>query len=699
MIVSDDPIEPDKDRLGRRAVAKRWAVTIEKAQSPSGLVFALTGPWGSGKTSMLKMIEEDLRAAGRTVIDFNPWLFAGTDQLVTVFLDEIASEFEMGSAKAKSTAKRLQKYGTLLSPLKAIPVVGSTVGAISDLATAGSKALQSGGVSAQRKSVEESLREFDDPIVVFIDDLDRLTGQEIRDMLKMVRLTAAFPNMIYVLAFDRSRVEKALDEDGLPGRAYLEKIVQVIFTVPHPSGESLREVLYEELNAVFSRVVTLRYANSLFTDIYAEILRPLIKNIRDVRRYVASLESVLHVVEDQIEAADLLALEAIRVFIPDAYDVLPRCTDGLTTVMGWGNRAQESPALKSEVETFIESSSEFGDVLKSVCRRLFPAGFRHIGGSQLGSGYEDVWLKARRVAARDVLAYYLHQDMPEGLSSARLTETAFTLLEDEEQLGEFFDNLDVAKLEDVIQGLERFEQEFSAVDPTVAVVVLFNQMTRMRTEPKRRVASDPEMVIMRVLLRMLRALTGPDAVLPVVDAALSGLESLSAQYALLRLVGHRNSEGASLISRSDWLLRERDLRAKVRGSEPDLLANEAELFRLLLWAAMPAEPEMPAEEKEQDIPSQRLTDLDWCIPDVWFESAQFGAALIFDSYNPSYIFTSGSRHIHENGRLSWDSLVRICNGENNVNRCKRQIESALGSNHEMVKLIDKYLSGWRPERS
>ena len=55
---------------------------------------------------------------------------------------------------------------------------------------------------------------------------------EIRDIFKLVRLTANFPNIIYIVAFDRNRVEKALAEQGLPGRDYLEKILQVAFDLP-----------------------------------------------------------------------------------------------------------------------------------------------------------------------------------------------------------------------------------------------------------------------------------------------------------------------------------------------------------------------------------------------------------------------------------------------------------------------------------
>src|SRR3712207_4170737 len=91
-MIGDDPVNGEGDLLGRRPIAQRWAATVADARSPSGLVFAITGPWGSGKTSMLTMVEEGLKAQGVDVLHFNPWMFSGTDQLVTYFFAEIASQ-------------------------------------------------------------------------------------------------------------------------------------------------------------------------------------------------------------------------------------------------------------------------------------------------------------------------------------------------------------------------------------------------------------------------------------------------------------------------------------------------------------------------------------------------------------------------------------------------------------------------------
>ena len=70
----------------------------------------------------------------------------------------------------------------------------------------------------------------------WIDDIDRLDRDEILSVLKMVRLTANFPQIVYVLAFDDEMVARAAGQNfgGTPdsGREFLEKIVQYPFAIP-----------------------------------------------------------------------------------------------------------------------------------------------------------------------------------------------------------------------------------------------------------------------------------------------------------------------------------------------------------------------------------------------------------------------------------------------------------------------------------
>lgn len=87
---SDEPIDnTDADSLQRKNLAKETAQLIERVTaSPASKVFALTGPWGSGKTSLALMIEGRLKKPrkGWKTAHFTPWAAADTESMTAEFI-------------------------------------------------------------------------------------------------------------------------------------------------------------------------------------------------------------------------------------------------------------------------------------------------------------------------------------------------------------------------------------------------------------------------------------------------------------------------------------------------------------------------------------------------------------------------------------------------------------------------------------
>ena len=242
-IVGDNPIrEPSEDRLGRAALARSLAKQIQRADAREGLVVGVLGPWGSGKTSFLNLVRHYLKAEDVPVLRFNPWLFSGTEHLVQAFFSELSAHFRF-RRELRIIGKALDNYGEYLS---VAPVVGPWAARASLLRRAYRRVAwlwrrsrpERSPVEVTRDKIRRVLIERQEgPLVVMLDDLDRLTADEVRDVFRLVRLTANFPKIIYVLAFDRRQVEKALEQDGLAGREYLEKIVQLVRDLPEVSHE------------------------------------------------------------------------------------------------------------------------------------------------------------------------------------------------------------------------------------------------------------------------------------------------------------------------------------------------------------------------------------------------------------------------------------------------------------------------------
>nr|NJM04347.1 P-loop domain-containing protein [Desulfobacula sp.] len=104
-----------------------------------------------------------------------------------------------------------------------------------------------------RKKLKKELIDRQKKLVIVIDDIDRLNKSEIRQIFRLIRVNADFPNTIYLLAFDRKIIEKNLEEQvGVSGKDYLNKIVQVNFDVPFANPSKISKFLFRELDRILS---------------------------------------------------------------------------------------------------------------------------------------------------------------------------------------------------------------------------------------------------------------------------------------------------------------------------------------------------------------------------------------------------------------------------------------------------------------
>jgi predicted KAP-like P-loop ATPase len=524
----------------------------------------------------------------------------------------------------------------------------------------------------------DALASLDTPIVVVLDDIDRLTTTEIRDVFKLIRLTANFPNVIYLAAFDRRRVEDALGEHRISGRDYLEKILQVAIDLPAVPPEVLnRQVIAAIDGAISGLDPEPRFSEQAWPDAYMEIIRPLLRNMRDVRRYAAAIHGTATGLGDQVELVDVLALEAVRVFLPDVFAALPACVDGLTTARS--DYGRDDGRLAVQVQRLIETAGEQPDVVKAMIERLFPAAARHVGGMNYGGSFRRGWLRERRVAHEDILRLYLERVAGQGLQSFVDAEQAWVLLSDRDALDQHLRGVDRERLEDVIAALENYEDQFAASHVVPAVTVLLNLARDLPERHRGMFELDARIVVGRVVYRLLKALPDEAAVEAASRQILPGLSSLTAKLELVSDVGHREHRGHRLVSPEVATELERAWRAEVRQASFEALASEPDIFTTLYIASKEAD----ADEPNLDVPADPTLT----------------AAILKSARSESRSQPMGSRAVRRSPRLAWDALVELYGAEEVVRQRVEALKLAgLQDADEVVELAERYLSGWRPDQ-
>lgn len=684
---ADDPIaSADQDLLNRAPLAKLIAEQVRELDATTGAVIGILGPWGVGKTSLLNMIAEQLkRESALSVLEFNPWLFSSTEELVHTFFHEIATQLRLKTNRLPQVADDLEAYGKALSPLRFIPVVGpwldrlGTVGRIVGgvLKRHGS---EEPGVVALRDRLTENLACIGSPVVVLIDDLDRLSTEGIRGIFKLVRLTGNFPNIVYMLAFDRHRVEKALTENGVEGRAYLEKILQFAYEIPPVSDELLRNLFLERLEEVLSPLPTGPFDAQLWPDVFAECIWPFINNLRDAKRYLAALPVTVRHLGENVALVDVLAAEAVRQFRPDVHRLFPEVAGALTDTRDLRRTGDRAAAHKESVERFIAAGGSDAEVIRACCLRLFPATGRYLGEASYGPGWLARWKRERRLAHPDILAYYIDRVPSLSLRAARWAERAFEKLSNEAEFRAVLEPLPSEELEATIGELEGYEDEYppEAVEP--ACRVLLNMLPRVREGRRGTFDFGAELVVRRVVLRLLRRLEDEVELWETVRRLFETVDTLNSRFVLVAMVGHEENVGHELISKEQASALEAELRREIVGAPAEELVQERQLLRLLWWYGH-------EQEDVEEVP--RIQAL---------ESGVVQEALFRDAVRQTYSQTMGSRAVRSRARLDWELLVEVLGGEEQVEEAIEQIQcdEADEELRAALDLVERYLTGWVP---
>lgn len=680
-IRADNPItKSEEDALGRVKPASSFARQVLAIDSSEGVVVGVLGPWGSGKTSFVNLSQVFLKESGVTVLEFNPWMFSGADQLVQSFFIELSAQLKL-RPDLTEIGQLVGDYGETFSGLGWLPLIGPWIERGRVVTDIIAKTLQrkKEGIKASQSKVREALEKIDKPIIVILDDIDRLSTPEIRDVFKLVRLTANFPNIIYLLAFDRYRVEQALGEQGIPGRDYLEKILQIGIDLPAVPAHVLNSQIFKAIDASLENIESPGHFDSdLWPDVFMEVIQPLIRNMRDVRRYAAAIHGTARDLDGQVALVDVLALEAVRVFLPDVFHSLHASVDGLTTTTsGYGHR-DEPLQLKEQIENLVRAGGEQEESVRNLIRRLFPGGERHLGGSHYGGDWNNRWLRERRVAHKDVLRYYLERVVGEQLQAFTDAENAWAKITDKAEFESYLQSLPIERMQDVISSLEAYEDEFGEQHVVPATVVLLNLLPQLPDRQRGMFDLDTRLVVGRVVYRLVRALKEPEAIAAVVQEILPQVLPLSSKQELITDVGYREGAGHKLVSEEAAKAFEAEWRAAVRSASPKELAKETDLLRTLLLTKREAEPDEP----------------ELLVPD----SPQVTHALLKSARSEVRSQSMGSRAVRLKPRLAWDILTELY-GDEDILRDRIEALKATPPNEieDLFDLADKYLSGWRPK--
>jgi hypothetical protein len=408
----DLPLQPDtalaRDQLGREGFATIAASALQKVSGSAGFVLSIEGPWGSGKSSTLAMIQalldKEEPEVAPVIVHFNPWLIGDKDALLRQFLSSIANAIKLSdhAREGKKVAKELKAYAKVFDFVKFIPgaepwasLVKSVVEAAGE-ATGSVSEYKTPDIEAYKQRVDDALKKFDRPVIVFIDDTDRLFPSEVFEMIRIIKAVGGLSQVGYVVAWDAAYISRALHNLNVPHAvSYLDKIVQVRMPLPNLSLAARARLFENALAALESEALGNHFEeqNKRLGFLYHSGLRELLDQPRDVARVFNAVRLMEPLLRAEIVFADILGMAALSVKAPAVFDLLkkqPRLFVG---------RLSADPYEFGDSKDLIEAGMEdrkraynacADAAVKKVVHFLFPDVAVSEGSRSLGAGtYAD----------------------------------------------------------------------------------------------------------------------------------------------------------------------------------------------------------------------------------------------------------------------------------------------------------------------
>jgi len=285
-----NPANPfQEDKLKRLSSAENLTTLIRTITQP--FVLSINSPWGTGKTTFVKMWEAKLLKEGNPCLYFNAWESDFSDDPLISFIGEIESHIEKGNLnltkKTKSSAyfKKIKKVGGQIlrktTPLGLKLLTSGLINNVDELKQLTNLTSDADkniaefiekiteekikSYKAEKNAIEEFRKNLNGfievmmsehetlkpPLVFFVDELDRCRPTYAIALLERIKHLFNVKGIVFVLSLDKEQVKhsiRALYGVGMDADGYLRRFVDLDFQLPKPDHEGFCYYLAEKFN-------------------------------------------------------------------------------------------------------------------------------------------------------------------------------------------------------------------------------------------------------------------------------------------------------------------------------------------------------------------------------------------------------------------------------------------------------------------
>lgn len=367
--------DADYDLLNRGHLINWVVYSIQNCRSSQSFVIGLEGPWGSGKTTILNNVKRILNSDPKElhlIKNFDPWAFGTQEALLWGMYDAIF--------KSSGTKFSILQSHHIMEHLSSAVVDGYAIGrVIKPIAFDTKTSVES--LSEIKRKISSYLQIRNQIVVFFIDNIDRADAKNVIFLFKLIGTIFSLPKIIYVLSYDRERINKIFNETNDMDSHYIDKIIQQEIKVPIITKNQIKTLYSACIENIFLAYGVEKENQAAYLPLLQYICSE-VKDLRQFKRLINSAFSMCFCQKTKLYKPDLLAIEVIRFIAPDAYFEIYRSRNyfishDIVHDMGLWQQNFEKEKFNGEGKAFFNSFLSTKKSLLELLATMFPYVLRY----------------------------------------------------------------------------------------------------------------------------------------------------------------------------------------------------------------------------------------------------------------------------------------------------------------------------------
>ena len=304
------------DLLNRNIFVDYISSLINYCNPQKSFVFALNGAWGSGKTTILNLVKKTVNEQEIIVIDdFEPWRYNDNETLFRGFYDSIT--------KNKNFTFDYSLYKKLYNIYKVLILGNDNI--FNKISFDVHFEDNSYSLDELKKIISTYLKINNKKVVFIIDNIDRLSKEQIMIIFKTISTLFDFNNFVYILSFDEERISKIFENELKIDSNYLNKIINSNISLPKANSNIISELAVKTIEKMFNYYniqIDIDEKNR-FIKMFSKLSLKF-RDIRELKRFLNYISAYIQSqdIQEQVNIGDFIIIQLLKYLNIDLYNTI-----------------------------------------------------------------------------------------------------------------------------------------------------------------------------------------------------------------------------------------------------------------------------------------------------------------------------------------------------------------------------------------